>query len=90
MDSSSIKNTARSELFLFITLLFVGVIVVPLGIYIVGGLVFGAYAGQGFWDFFGTLQGDIRGGETVVLFLILSPYLVWQIVRGGVVLFRRL
>ena len=66
---------------MFSTLLFFGLVVLPIAIWFVGKAVFGAYGGTGYMDFFGTLSGKIRAGDTVAWFLVLSPYLVWQIVR---------
>lgn len=62
-------------------MLFVGILIIPVGIYFVGGKIFGDYAGQGFGDFFGALQADFRSGQSVVLFLVFSPYIVWQVIR---------
>ena len=66
---------------MFATLLFFGLVVLPIAIWFVGKAVFGAYGGAGYMDFFGTLSAKIRAGDTVAWFLVLSPYLVWQIVR---------
>jgi len=53
----------------------------PVVIYLVGQAVFGAYGGNGYGDFFGTLSEKVRHGDRVAWFLILSPYLGWQCVR---------
>lgn len=78
---TGLKKTVRKETFLLIGLLFVGFVLMPIGIYLVGQSLFGAYGGQGYGDFFGTLSQKIRGGDTVAWFLVLSPYLVWQCLR---------
>lgn len=78
---TGLKKTVRKEAFLLIGLLFVGLVLMPIGIYLVGQSLFGAYGGQGYGDFFGTLSQKIRGGDTVAWFLVLSPYLVWQCLR---------
>lgn len=75
------KQRLLRELALFLGLVFVGLILLPFAIYLVGGTVFGEYEGQGFSDFFSTLSGRVRNGETVAWFLILSPYLGWQVLR---------
>jgi len=75
------KKSIRKELFLLIGLLFFGLVLMPIGIYFIGQSLFGAYGGQGYGDFFGTLSQKIRAGDTVAWFLVLSPYLVWQCLR---------
>jgi hypothetical protein len=78
---TSFRHIALRELCLFLCLLFVGLVLLPVGIYLVGDQVFGAYGGYGFSDFFGTISGKIRAGDWVAWFLILSPYLTWQTIR---------
>jgi len=76
-----IRQRATKEVALLVGLLFLGLIGVPIIIYLVGQTVFGPYRGVGFADFFGTLGGKIREGDTVAWFLVLSPYLSWQCLR---------
>lgn len=78
---SSLKKTARKEALLLLGLFFFGLVLMPIAIYWIGQSLFGAYAGQGYSDFFGTLSGKIRTGDAVAWFLILSPYLAWQCLR---------
>ena len=78
---SPMKKTARREAVLLFGLLFVGLVLMPFGIYLVGREVFGDYGGHGYGDFFGTLSAKIRNGDVVAWFLVLSPYLTWQFVR---------
>ena len=87
-DSDSFRKTATKETALFLYLLIFGLMILPLAIYVVGDSVFGEYGGTGFFAFFGTLQGAIRDGEPVVLYLVLSPYLIWQLARLTVWGFR--
>lgn len=75
------KTVLIREAALFLTLLFCGFILLPIGIYAVGREVFGDYGGYGYGDFFGTLSARVRSGELVAWFLILSPYLLWQGLR---------
>jgi len=56
----------------------------PIAIYLVGQQFFGDYGGNGFGEFFGTLSGKVRSGDSVAWFLVLSPYLTWQILRLAV------
>lgn len=66
---------------LFVGLLFIGFVVMPVAIYFVGSAIFGAYGGEGYGDFFGTLSTRIREGDQTAWFLVLSPYLVILIFR---------
>ena len=62
-------------------LLFVGIVIMPIAIYIVGGAIFGDYGGEGYDDFFGTIGLKIRSGDNVAWFLVLSPYLAVLVLR---------
>lgn len=81
MADTNIRKVLTREAALFFGLIFVGLIIVPAGIYLVGQNVFGAYAGYGYGDFFGTLSGDIRAGAPAAWFIMLSPYLALQLLR---------
>jgi len=87
--SNSFKQIARRESALFLGLLFIGLVLMPFGIYLVGQEVFGDYSGHGYGDFFGTLSGKIRNRDAVAWFLVLSPYLAWQLVRLTALAWRR-
>ncbi|MBT8090205.1 MAG: hypothetical protein KJO01_08355 [Gammaproteobacteria bacterium] len=80
-NPSIVKRGIRRELGLFVGLLFVGFVLMPVAIFWVGQSLFGAYGGQGYSDFFGTISEKIRSGDGVAWFLVLSPYLVWQCLR---------
>ena len=71
----------EKEVFLFLALLFFGFVIMPIGIWFVGKAVFGEYGGAGYADFFGTLSAKIRAGDAVTWFLVLSPWILWQILR---------
>ncbi len=75
------RRLVTKELALLAALLFFGLVLLPIAIWFVGKAVFGAYGGAGYMDFFATLSGKVRSGDMVAWFLVLSPYLVWQIVR---------
>ncbi len=81
VNLDSLKKTATKESALFLSLLFFGLLILPFAVYIVGKSVFGEYGGTGFSAFYGTLHSAIRDGEPAVLFLVLSPYLIWQLAR---------
>ena len=89
MDEVNVKDRVRKELVLFLVLFLTGLLILPLLIYVVGKAVFGAYEGAGFMTFYGTLHSELRSGQMVVLFLMLSPYLVWQLLRLTLWAFRR-
>ena len=74
-------KSLKKEAALFAGLLFLGLVILPIAVWFVGKAVFGVYGGTGYGDFFGTLIGKIRGGDLVAWFLVLSPWLVWQIAR---------
>jgi hypothetical protein len=74
-------NAVRREAILFLILLPVGLFLLPAAVYIVGSAIFGEFGGDGFGAFYGMLIDELRGGEPAVWFLILSPYLVWQLLR---------
>ena len=78
---SSLRKIAAREIALFLSLLLFGLVVLPIGIFLVGDQVFGDYGSAGFSGFFNTLSGKIRDGDWVAWFLILSPYLGWQTIR---------
>lgn len=76
-----LKSVAKKEAALLLTLLFAGLFLLPLSIYLVGQLVFGEYSGAGFAGFYGRMHHEIRDGQPVVWFLVLSPYIIWQLLR---------
>ena len=61
--------------------LFFGLVIMPVVIYFVGQAIFGNYGGLGYSSFFGTLSAKVRNGDYVAWFLILAPYLGWQVLR---------
>ena len=85
----SAKKAAIRELVLFLCLLLSGLLILPLAIYLVGNMVFGEYAGSGFSGFFATLNRAVRDADPIVLFLVFSPYLIWQLSRLTIWGFRR-
>lgn len=80
-NPKNLRQRATKEIAFLAGLLFLGIVVLPIIVYQVGQTVFGAYAGAGFSDFFGTLSAKIRSGDGVAWLLVLSPYLGWQCLR---------
>ncbi len=74
---------------MFVTLLFLGLVLMPIAIYAIGRNLFGEYGGAGYGEFFNTLSGKIRSADPVAWFLVLSPYLAWQSLRLTVYAWRR-
>lgn len=88
-ESTAGSRRLRTELLLFLGLLATGLLLLPAAIYIVGKAVFSDYGGGDYFDFYANLFKALFGGELSVLFLLLSPYLVWQSLRLTVALFRK-
>ena len=78
---SALGKFLKTEVMLLIGCLFVGLILLPVAVWFVGHVVFGAYEGAGYAEFYGMLSGKIRSGDAFAWFLILSPWLVLQCLR---------
>ena len=74
-------NVIRKELAILAGFLFLGIVVLPIAVYFVGQAIFGEYGGQSYGQFFGDLVSRIRSGDGGAVFLVLSPYLGWQMLR---------
>ncbi len=88
-NPTSLKKAATKESALFLCLTFFGLLILPYAVYVVGKSVFGEYGGTGFSAFYGTLHRSIRDGEPAVLFLVFSPYVIWQMTRLTIWGFRQ-
>lgn len=78
---NSLRKAITRELGLLLGLLFVGMVLLPVAVYVVGQAIFGEYGGGGYAHFFANLSGRIRAGDAGAWFLVLSPYLGWQTLR---------
>ena len=87
-QTNSPSRVIRKEAAAFAGFLFFGLVLLPILIWFVGKAVFGAYGGAGFAEFYGTLSGKIRSGDLVAWFLVLSPWLAWQVLRMALVGWR--
>lgn len=90
IQDDDLKKVLRREGTLLVVLVFVGFVVLPAAIYFVGFAVFGEYENGGFGAFFADLQRELRSGNLSALFLLFSPWLLWQLLRLVVGGFRRL
>lgn len=90
VQSDELKTRLVKEAARLAILGFVGLAVLPLCIWFVGRAVFGEYGSGGVISFFGALQRELAAGELAVWFLLLSPYLLWQLFRLTLWGFRRL
>ena len=83
------KFSVRGEAILLAVLMGLGIVVMPGAAYLLGRLVFGEYAGDGFGDFFSTIGAKLVAADGVAWLLVASPYLIWQCLRLTVGLWRR-
>jgi hypothetical protein len=88
MPAKSLRERFVHELFLFSTLLFCGFVLLPVLIFLVGDRVFGDFDG-GYGNFFGQISRDILNGRGVTWFLVLSPWLVIQVIRATRFAYRK-
>ena len=82
------KAITRRESILFLWMLLGGLFLLPVAIYLIGFALFGEYGGTGFSAFYGKMHSDLRSGAPSVWFLVLSPYLIWQLLRLTIRAFR--
>lgn len=88
MASSS--SALKFELVLAMTLLAVGMLVLPVGVYWVGQLVIGGYESDaGVAGLIGAIWDDLGRGSPAAWILVLSPYVVIQLFRIAFKLLRR-
>lgn len=81
MSQGTFKQRFLKETALFVGLLFLGFIIAPIAIYLLAPHVLGEFGGAGYGDFFSSLSARIRGGDLAAWFFVLSPWLVWQVLR---------
>ena len=80
-ETSPVRKKLVTEATVFLSLLLIGVLLLPVAVYFVGQSVFGAYAGDGYGEFFTALARKLLAFEWVAWFLVLSPYLAVQTLR---------
>ena len=89
-EPSALRRKVRKEVGLLAGLLFLGLVVMPVVVFLTGQAVFGSYGGHGYGDFFGAISEKVRTGDRVAWFLVLAPYLIWQSLRLMAAAWRRL
>ena len=82
------KKIFRRQTVFFLWMLAGGLLLLPAAVYLVGKSVFGEYGGSGFTEFYGTVHSELLSGNLSVWFLVLSPYLIWQLMRFTIRAFR--
>ena len=65
-----------------------GIVFLPLAIFFVGNLVFGAYGGDGFGHFFESIIARLASADRFAWLLVLSPYVVLQLFRMMAIAWR--
>lgn len=80
-NRSDLKKTLKRESALLLMLLLLGLVLMPIAIYVIGRDLFGPYGGAGYGEFFNLLSGKVRSGDRVAWFLVFSPYLALQTLR---------
>ena len=78
---SLLRHPLVREAIVFVVLLMAGLLLLPVAIFLVGDVVFGDYGGDGYGQFFEAILGRLAGGDRFAWFLVLSPYLVVQLLR---------
>lgn len=90
VPAPSLKHRILKETAVIGGLVLAGLVALPILIYVVGQAVFGEYGGTGFPDFYVRLHEELRSGEPAAVFLLLSPPILWLLLRLAIWLFRRL
>ena len=83
-------STLKKELLIFAVLLLFGLIVLPVCVYVVGQNLIGQYSPDaGVSGLLTAIWNDLAGFAPAAWILVLSPWLVIQLLRLGVRLWRR-
>ena len=77
----SVRKAVTREAGLLLGLLLVGLVLLPIAVYVVGQAIFGDYGGDSYGHFYSQLSGRIRAADPAAWFLVLSPYLGLQTLR---------
>ena len=83
------KSWLRNELLLAAALLSCGLLPLPMVVYWVGSRVVGEYSTEsGVWDLIWDIWSDLAAGSVLAWILVVSPYLLIQLLRVGRALWR--
>jgi hypothetical protein len=88
-EKKKAASTLSREAIIAAGALLFGVLLLPLAVFVVGKIVFSAYAGGGYIDFFGQLFAKLLELDKAAWFLVLSPYLALQVARLAVIGWRK-
>ena len=84
------KSWLRKELLLAAALLSCGLLLLPVAVYWVGGRVVGEYSAEsGVWGLIWDIWSDLAAGSVLAWILVVSPYLLIQLLRVARALWRR-
>jgi hypothetical protein len=84
------KSRLRKELLVAAVLLSFGLAALPVLVYWVGSRVVGEYyPDSGLSDFVWHIWSDLAAGSVLAWILIVSPYLIIQLLRLALILWRR-
>jgi len=81
-------NPWKIELILTVSLLAIGLLVLPLLIYFTAAPVAGEYPGEDLWGLMKHIWGDLGRGRPFAWLMVLCPYLFVQLLRLGFVSWR--
>ncbi|MEE8093739.1 MAG: hypothetical protein V3T47_05825 [Gammaproteobacteria bacterium] len=83
------KSWLRRELLLFVALISCGLLPLPVLVYWIGIRVVGEYSAEsGLWGLISYLWSDLAAGNVLAWILVISPYLIIQLLRLGRALWR--
>jgi hypothetical protein len=82
MSPPDFRRSLLRELVVDAGLVVAGLLLLPVAVYFVGQVVFGAYEGDGYAGFFSAVTDRLQGGEASAWFLVLSPLILVSILRG--------
>lgn len=81
-------NPWKLELWLLLVLLAIGLVVLPVLIYLTAAPVAGEYPGDGLWGLVKHVWGDLGRARPFTWIMVLCPYLFVQLLRLGYVCWR--
>jgi hypothetical protein len=80
-NTIDLRTRLKRETAWFLAFLCASLLLLPVAIYVVGITIFEGYGGAGLGGFFSSISSEFRNGQPAVIFLMLSPYLVWSLCR---------